>query len=109
MGVAASWELSVISTDYIPVYVQATLHGVPYNPSLDPAEFAFIVGSGNPGPSDWRTASWDTVGSSRWIAQCLVGPGTGGVNLPAGTYNVWVRVVDSPAIPTRSVGQLVIN
>jgi hypothetical protein len=109
MTVAPAWELSVISTDYIPVFVKATLHGVPYNPSRDPVEFAFIVGDGDPGPADWHTASWDTVGSSRWVAQCLVGPGTGAVLLPVGTYNVWVRVVDNPAIPTRSVGELVIN
>jgi hypothetical protein len=109
MGVAPAWELSVISTDYIPVFVIAKLHGVPYNPSQDPAEMAFIVGPGNPDPSDWHTASWDTVGAARWIAQCLVGPGSGGVSLATGTYNVWVRVVDNPAIPTRSVGELVIS
>lgn len=99
---------SVLSTVYVQVLVKSTVHGAPYNPSADAVALAFIVGSGNPGPSDWHSGSWDPTGPIQWVAQCLVGPGAGGVSLSVGTYNVWVRVTDNPEIPVVEVGQLVI-
>lgn len=98
---------SVLSTVYVPVLVRPTLHGAPYNPSADVVSFAFMA-AGNPGLSDWHTGSWDPIGASRWVAQCLVGPGAGGVPLSVGTYAMWVRVTDNPEIPVQQIGQLII-
>lgn len=99
---------SVLSTVYVQVLVRPTVHGAPYNPSADAVALAFISGSGNPGPSDWHSGSWDPTGPIQWVAQCLVGPGAGGVSLATGTYNVWIKVTDNPEIPVVEVGQLVI-
>lgn len=100
--------ISSLSTEYVEVVVRSTVHGYPHDPSTDVVAMAFILGGSNPGPSDWHTGSWDTVGATRWVAQCLVGPGAGGVPLSAGTYAIWVRVTDNPEVPVEHVGQLII-
>lgn len=100
--------ISSLSTEYVEVFVRSTVHGYPHDPSADTVAMAFIPDSRDPGPSDWHTGSWDTIGANRWVAQCLVGPAAGGVPLAAGGYAIWVRVTDNPEVPVEQVGQLVI-
>lgn len=69
-----------------------------------PVELAVIpAGQEEPGPSDWRSALWDGA-----TARLLIGPG-GTLELPDGTYRVWVRVTASPEIPVIRSGLLEIT
>lgn len=109
-GIPVARSQSSLSTEYVPVDVKATVHGAPYDPSADAVAFAFMTNSSaTPSSGDWHAGSWDTIGLNRWVAQCLVGPGTGGVALSTGTYWIWVKVTDDPEVPVEQVGQLVIT
>lgn len=103
---------SVLSTELIPVKVTATINGQStYNPTGDTIQMAFMT-TGNPAPSDWKAATWQIVVQSAgpvYIAQCLVGPGVGGVALAVGIYAIWVKITDSPEVPVRQVGILQIT
>lgn len=103
------FTLSALSTEYIPIQVSASVNGQSgYNPTSDAVSMAFINGTANPQTSDWHTASWQTYSSpsgASYIAVCLVGP-TGGVVLSVGTYNIWLKITDSPEVPVRQVGIL---
>jgi hypothetical protein len=59
---------------------------------------------------DWKAATWDppNPASSRYFAQCLVGPG-GATTLAAGTWYVWVKITDSPEIPVRPASYIVVS
>ena len=50
-------------------------------------------------PTSWITGSWVTFPGPAYWAQALVGPANGGTALSLGTYQVWVKVTDSPAVP----------
>lgn len=93
----------VISTQEVQVEVLATnLDGTPYNPSADIVQMAFIAQSwplSEPQPSDWVNAQWESGPGGTWWATLLVGPANGGVALGVATYQVWVKVSDSPAVP----------
>ena len=89
------------STQYVQVQIQATVNGVAYNPAGDTVQMAFIpvaFPALSPGPADWHPATWETDTGGVYWATCLVGP-AGGVALGAGSYVVWVKVTDSPAVP----------
>src|SRR5690348_7696566 len=100
-------SISSLSTEYIQVEVTATVNGSsPYNPTGDQVQMAFVT-SGDPVSGDWHSGAWQTISSSAgpvYLAQCLVG--SGGVALAAGTYNVWLKITDSPEIPVRQIGLL---
>ena len=100
---------SALSTEYVPVHVRATINGVSNaDPTADTAQMAFLPVGTNPGVSDWHAASWTTIPATPetiYIAQCLVGP-SGTVTLTAGTYQVWVKITDSPEIPVDTTGLL---
>ena len=100
---------SSLSTEYVPVHVRATINGVSNaDPTADAAQMAFIPPGSNPSSGDWRTASWTTIPATPeplYIAQCLVGP-AGTITLTAGTYQVWVKITDSPEIPVEPTGLL---
>jgi hypothetical protein len=98
---------SVLSTVYFKSQVTATVNGVyPYNPTSDVVEAAFVAPGTNPAAPDWRLGSWETKGTS-YFARALVGPGPGAViDLPAGTYRMWVRVTDNPEIPVLEAGNV---
>lgn len=104
-------SISALSTEYVEVPVRAWSAGLPYNPTSDAVQMAFITGQGEPQPSDWRPASWawTTVINGWYAAQCLVGPQNGGVSLAVGRYSLWVKVTDNPAIPVRVTGTLTIT
>lgn len=75
-----------------------------------PVYLAFPPTSGNysepAAPVTWYTASWLLGGTGRgFVAQCLVGPGSGMVTLTAGqAFDVWSRVVGSPESPEKFAG-----
>lgn len=100
-------SLSVLSTKYVDVIV--TAGGI--NPTSDVVKFAFmpVPGGGtssNPGPADWHTGGWTTPSPGVYVAQCLVGPATGGVALTVGTYTIWLQIVDNPEVPVDPIGTL---
>jgi hypothetical protein len=106
-------SLSSLSTVYVQVPVEATVNGISdYNPTGDPVLLAFLPPGTNPGVSDWKPGSWQSVAATSgtvFLAQCLIGPGTGGVTLTPGTYRIWVKVTDNPEIPVDDVGILQIT
>lgn len=101
--------MSNLSTEYVQVPVSAVVSTGIVNPTSDQVQFAFVV-SGDPAPGDWHSGSWETIPPGTYLAQCLVGPGTGGVPLSAGaTYEIWVKITDNPEVPVRQVGLLKIT
>jgi hypothetical protein len=108
--VASILKISSLSKEYVRVPVSATESGQPVDPTGDTVEMAFKT-SGEPSGGDWKAASWETDNSVSpvvYYARCLVGPG-GTVTLADGTYDVYVRVTDSPEIPVTNVGKLVVT
>lgn len=102
--------MSALSTQYVQTPVRAFQQGQPYNPTGDAVVMAFIAGFGEPGNTDWKTASWawTTAINGYYIAQCLVGPG-GTITLAQGTYAVWIKITDNPEIPVINTGSLTIT
>jgi hypothetical protein len=102
---------SSLSTEYVRYQVQATLNGLPYSPVQDTVQFAFLPIGQEPILTDWVTGSWETVtqyGMPQYNARCLVGP-NGAAVLPKGQYVVWLRIADTPEVPVRNVGNLLIT
>lgn len=96
--------LRSISTEYVECKVQA------FNPVTaasidltgDSVAMAFVSPGATPAAGDWKTATWTYPG----MAGVLVGPGVGGLPLAAGDYDWWMKVVDSPEVPTSLVDTL---
>ena len=81
------------------------------NPTADTVTMAFTAAGVDPVLGDYKTASWETDATttpSTYYARCLVGPG-GTVTLAAGTYEVWVKITDSPEVPVKRSGTLVVT
>jgi hypothetical protein len=98
-----SIAISHLSLQYLGVPVTAvTLNGVPYNPTADLVQMAFLPqATQSPQPTDWQIATWGTNTSNvlqPYTAFCLIGPG-GTIQLGTGTYVIWVRIVDNPEVP----------
>ena len=95
-------NISQLSTQYVLVPVKAVKAGVPYNPTGDQVQMAFMPQATQvPQPGDWQTATWTTVPSNvlfPYSAQCLVGP-VGTVQLGVGSYVIYVKIGDSPEVP----------
>jgi hypothetical protein len=95
---------------YLPV--TATLLGLPYNPTGDTVQFAFMpTPTQVPQPSDLVAGAWETWTTDvlyPYRAKCLVGPG-GTISLGIGTYIVYVKITDNPEVPFDPVGQLQIS
>lgn len=82
------------------------------DPTLLSVSVAFPVAGA--APSVWTAAAWATDMSSdpdSYYAEILLsGTGGGGtVTLATGVYDVWVKVVDGSASPTRHVSTLVVT
>ncbi len=106
----ANISISQLSTEFVQIPVGVTINGVPYNPTADIVQFAFLLNpSAVPTSSNWVTGSWSTNSNSvyPYFAQALVGT-AGSVALQSGTYTMWLRVTDSPEIPVHQVGMLTI-
>ncbi len=101
-----------LSTEYVLVPVVATKAGVPFNPTADTVQFAFMpTPTQVPTNPDWVSGSWDTVSSSPlypYNAKCLVGP-TGAITLGIGTYIIYLKITDSPEVPVLVAGQLQVS
>lgn len=107
----ATVKISSLSREFVRVQLKATEAGQQVDPSLDPVEMAFTVPGTEPLVGDWKTAGWEAdFSQSRpiYFARTLVGPG-GTHLLTDGTYDVWVRVTDSPEVPVSNAGRLVIT
>ena len=96
--------ISALSTQYVQVPVTNT-EGI--SPINDVVQFAFI------GPyatttqaadypptaaTTWITGSW-LSGATTPTAQILVGPSGGAVTLVVGSYQVYIKITDSPEVP----------
>ena len=101
---AKTVHLSSATREFLRTQVTAQEAGVVVNPTTDTVQFAFP----SPGvaPSVWISGSWETAGSV-YYARVLVGSGT--TISAAGSYDVWVRITDSPEIPTRRIGLLILE
>jgi hypothetical protein len=104
--------LSHLSTEYVLVPLQVTKAGVPYNPTSDTLQFAFMPNSVQvPVTADWVAGAWESVPTNiiyPYNAKCLVGP-TGTTVLTLGTYVMYLKITDSPEVPVLIGGQLVIS
>lgn len=91
---------SVLSTAYVQIPVTAYGTAGAYDPTGDAVQFAFTPLTYPGGsPSTWITGSWATFPGPAYWAQCLVGPGTGGTALSIGTWQLWLKITDSPEVP----------
>lgn len=99
-------RLSAATTEYVRIPVSAKENGSVVNPTTDAVQMAFVAADAAPGNTDWKTASWETDGST-YYARCLVGP-SGDATPAVGSYHVWVKLTDNPEIPVRRAGRLVI-
>lgn len=108
---SAPLVISSLSKEYVRVRVFAKNAGAAVNPTADVVEMAFKSDGTEPSTPDWKTAAWETDATTdpdTYYARCLVGPG-GTVTLTDGSYDVWVRVTDSPEIPVKKAGRLVVT
>lgn len=107
----ASVTISHLSTQYVLIPVQASKNGSSYNPTSDTVQFAFApTPTYVPQVSDWVSGSWVTNSNNilyPYSAQCLVGPG--GTALGLGTYQIYIKISDSPETPVLVAGQVVIT
>ncbi len=104
--------MSQLATMYVFIPFNVTKSGVPYNPTGDTVQFAFMpTPTQVPQVSDWVSGSWDTDTTSvlyPYSAKCLVGP-AGTITLGIGTYIIYVKITDNPEIPVLIGGQLAIS
>lgn len=101
-------RISSLSKEYVGIVVDAEASGLAVDPTGDVVEMAFPLTGVDPVSGDWKAAAWDTDASTTpptYIAQCLVGPG-GTIALAKGTYDIWVKVTDSPEIPALQAEHL---
>ncbi len=101
-------RISVQSTEYVRIPVSARSSGVWVNPTSDVVAMALPYRGVAPVSGDWKTASWETDSTqspATYYARLLVGPG--GTAYQAGTYDVYVKVTDTPEIPVLLSGELV--
>jgi hypothetical protein len=104
--------MSSLATLQVQVPISAILNGSPnYNPTADVVKMAFIAPNVKPAASDWQLGSWTTNPGPEYMAQCLVGPGSGGFVVAVGVWAIWVMVIDNPEIfiPPGGVGTLTIE
>lgn len=99
---------SALSLEYVKVPVAARESGAAIDITSDVVEMAFTLQDVAPLSGDWEAAAWETDATTTpdtYLARCLVGP-SGTATLTAGTYDVWVRVTDTPEIVARKAGNL---
>lgn len=111
--IMANFEpIAAISPQYVNVNWTAELDGTTIDPTITllTVQFAFPVSSGvitRPAqPATWFAGVWLAGGTGKgYIAQCLVGPSPGLVQLVSGTnYDVWSRILGTPEQPTLFAG-----
>ena len=104
---ARNMYISAESTQYVTIDVTALgLTGLAADPTGDPVYMAFMQDGKSPQSPDWHEAAWASS-TAPYQVQFLAGPLNGGLVLAEGQYQVWVMIVDSPAVPVVQVpGQL---
>lgn len=101
--------MAVTDTDYLAFDPGVLgIGGLSVNPTADAVYIAFMPAGQSPQPGDWQQAAWVSA-QQPWQIEFLVGPANGAYSLPAGSYQVWLMIVDNPAIPARPVGWLYIT
>lgn len=91
-------EQSALSLQYIFVPVRARFNGTRYDPSTDVVKMAFPLTGVDPITGDWKTADWETRGSTHY-ARCLVGPTGAFVPVADTQCDILVKVTDNPETP----------
>lgn len=94
--------IPAVSIEYLHVPVTASV-------LLDAQTVELTVLTGAPDETtSWIAATWTGDAATTRTARLLIGPGTQ-VPLATGTWQVWVRVTDTPEVPVRSAGTLKIT
>lgn len=102
----ASIVRSVLSTDWVKISASSITNGVAVDLTADVVQFAFPVSGVAPVDSDWKAGSWQTTTQDGVYFACLlVGPAAA-LALPANTYDIWIKLFDSPAVPAALRGQI---
>lgn len=109
-----SSPVAALSLVKVNVLWTSDLGGIVVDPTAGPdtVQMSFPVSSGNTlapaEPVTWLAAAWLSGQISRgWIAQCLVGPSPGLVQLTAGqSYDVWSKITDNPEVPVNYAGTI---
>lgn len=95
--------MSALSREYVHVAVTAAdVDNTPVDPSSSAVEIAIVTAGTSVADGDFDDATWDALGDDPYVAKVLVGPGGSPsvTTLTAGTtYDVYVRVTDSPEVP----------
>lgn len=102
-------SISVLSTEYIRVPVEATNAGQPVDPTTGAVEFAFADFDTDADPSSWIAGTWETDAGppAKYYARILVGPS--GEVVTVGKYHIWLKITHSPEVPIRRVGVLTVE
>lgn len=95
-------EISRLSREYVLVPVTMSTAGGAVDPVAAGylVEMALLPPDVDPVEGDWAVADWERDAAGVWNARCLVGPG-GGVEVPVGVYEPWVRITGNPEVPVR--------
>ena len=101
-------QIAAASTEWVRWRVDAVKSGLPYDPTSDPVSFAVVPTGQVPAAGDWTAGSWETWPVGVHVAQVLVGA-DGTITVPAGEYDVWVKIVDVAETPIRQVGTLIVT
>ncbi len=108
----ANLTISHLSTEYVIIPLNATVNGQIHDPTGDLLQFAFLSNqSASPGNTDWVVGIWGTNSNSSlypFLAECLVGPAGGVINLGTGVYVIWIKITDNPEIPVLQAGMLTV-
>lgn len=101
--------MSVLSTEYVLIPVQALVDGLSTDPTIYPVQFAFTAIGVDPDLSDWVNGSWQAgTTNGLYMAQCLVGP-TGTITLTPGLWSIWIQITGNPEVPVLQPGLLQIE
>lgn len=106
-AVSVRKEFHALSREYVRVKVSAKEDGSVVDPTSDTVTMAVVSGSVVAG--DFKAASWETDATTTpdtYYARVEIGPGSTVGALTAGTYNVYVKVVDNPEQPVLAAGSI---
>lgn len=100
-------QISAASVELVRFGVFADSDGRPVDPTALAVSAAFQDDPAD-APSSWTAAEWDVTLIGSYTAGVLVGPGA--LELAAGLWYAWLRIVDPGTDETvvRQVGQLLV-
>lgn len=105
MPITAARRLTTGSVEYLGVWIDSAGTVTLSTQSVDIA----IQPRRTPpnGATTWVAAAWTGAPGNARAASILIGPGTDNPT-PAGTYDVWARVTDTPEVPEIPCGRLTV-